>query len=70
MGLRLMEGMKATLKKMWPDIEELGRFNGIYENPVEGWHGLENKMELGGDFELDTTKLRDVDDHIFDYLGL
>lgn len=36
MGLRLMEGMKATLKKMWPDIEELGRFNGIYENPVEG----------------------------------
>lgn len=26
-------------------------------------------MELGGDFELDATKLRDVDDHIFDYLG-
>ena len=25
-------------------------------------------MELGGDFELDVTQLRDVDDHLFNYL--
>lgn len=31
MGLRLMEKMKKTLNKMWPDIEELGKFNGVYE---------------------------------------
>ena len=25
-------------------------------------------MEVGGDFELDVTQLKDVDDHLFNYL--
>lgn len=31
MGLQLMKKMKEVLKRMWPDVEELGEFNGVYE---------------------------------------